>query len=107
MKKKSKPIPRSRRRLVPAAPLPPSEPVDVTMRKARRLPLFGPGIEITLPLHLLPAYQDLYNLVPMTLGEVRDMEKRLGRRKPAGMLWVKRVPKQGAITARKIIANEK
>jgi hypothetical protein len=91
MKKKSKSIPRSRVRAAGKISLPPAPPLDVTVKKALKLPRFGPNIEITVPLHLLPAYQDIYHLVPMNLGEIRDMEQKLGRRKPAGVLWVKRV----------------
>ncbi len=36
------------------------EPTD--MQKARRLPMPGPGIKVKVPLHLLPAYQELYGL---------------------------------------------
>lgn len=31
-------------------------------RKARNLPMFGPGIVIRIPLHLWPAYAALYGL---------------------------------------------
>jgi hypothetical protein len=39
------------------------EPPD--LQKARRLPLPGPGIKVTIPLHLLPAYLELYGLAPI------------------------------------------
>jgi len=35
------------------------------VQKARRLPMFGPGIAIKIPLHLLPAYMELYGLEPV------------------------------------------
>jgi hypothetical protein len=97
MKKKGTRIPRSRVPAPKKVMLPPVQPVDVSVKKALKLERFGPNIEITVPLHLLPAYIDIYHLVPMTLDEVRDAEKRLGKRKPAGMLWVKRVPRTTAI----------
>jgi hypothetical protein len=31
-------------------------------RKAKHLPMFGPGIVISIPLHLWPAYAELYHL---------------------------------------------
>jgi hypothetical protein len=61
------------------------------MKKARRLPLPGPGIVITVKLDLLPAYLELHKLEPMTRGEVADNEKATKRRKPAGFLYVKRI----------------
>jgi len=70
--------------------LPAPEPVDVRIKKARKLPMFGPGIVITVPLTLLPEYQDLYQLMPMTPGEVRDREQTSRQRKPDGVLWVRR-----------------
>lgn len=61
--KKSKTAPRSRRPI--AMPkLPAMDPKDVTEQKARNLPMFGPGIVITVPLHLMPSYFKLYHLVP-------------------------------------------
>lgn len=41
----------------------PSEPTD--LQKARRLPMPGPGIKVRIPLHLLPAYLELYGLQPI------------------------------------------
>ena len=66
-----------------------------TMKRARRLPLPGPGIVITVPLSLLPAYLELHNLAPMTRGEVATNEKATSRRKPAGFLYVKRTRRDG------------
>ena len=34
-------------------------------RKARRLPMPGPGIKVRIPLLLLPAYLELYRLDPI------------------------------------------
>lgn len=39
------------------------KPADV--QKARRLPMPGPGIKVRIPLHLLPAYLELYGLRPI------------------------------------------
>jgi hypothetical protein len=69
---------------------PKPEPVDVRQKRARRLPMPGPGIVVTVPLSLLPEYLQLYQLTPMTRGEVRDNEVTTQRRKPAGVLYVKR-----------------
>ena len=91
--KKAKPIPRSRLRQ-PFAPLPKEVPPSALEVRVRKLPMFGPGITITVALPLLPTYLELYDLVPMTRGEVRDFEKRTGIHKPDGVLWVKRVPKK-------------
>lgn len=44
--------------------LPAAEPEDVSMVKARKLPMFGPGIVIVVPLNLLPAYLETYHLEP-------------------------------------------
>ena len=63
MSKKAKAAPRSRLPL-PNPKLPATEPMDVTEQKARNLPMFGPGIVINVPLHLLPAYFKLYSLTP-------------------------------------------
>ena len=72
---------------------PPPHEYEITKR-ARMLPMFGPGITIRVALPLWPAYKGLYQLVPMSPGEVGDTEKRLGRRKPDDVVWVKRVPRQ-------------
>lgn len=39
------------------------KPAD--MQKARRLPMPGPGIKVRIPLHLWPAYAELYGLEPI------------------------------------------
>lgn len=75
---------------------PKPEPHSVRTAKALRLPKPGPGITVNVPLSIEPEYLDVYDLVPMTLGEVRDVEKALGIRKAAGVLWVKRVKKGSA-----------
>jgi hypothetical protein len=60
------------------------------MKRARRLPLPGPGIVITVPLSLLPEYLTLHHLTPMTRGEVIENEVAMKRRRPSGALFVKR-----------------
>ena len=77
-----------------ATKLPPPPLEHEITKRARKLPMFGPGITIRVALTLWPAYKDLYQLVPMSPGEVRDTEKRLGRKKPEDVVWVKRVPRQ-------------
>jgi len=64
-------------------PQPTSKPApeDVRMKKAHNLPMFGPGIVITVPLSLLPEYLALYQLKPDGM-------------KPNGILLVKRTPKE-------------
>jgi len=73
---------RTSRAKTPTAPV---IPQDVRMKKARHLPLFGPGIVISVPLSLLPEYLELYQLEPNGM-------------KPSGILLVKRVPREGKPT---------
>jgi hypothetical protein len=75
--KKSKSFARGMRRSV--QPMPAAEPQDVSMIKARKLPMFGPGIPIKIPLSLLPAYFETYHLEPRGMSAT-------------GVLLVKRVP---------------
>jgi hypothetical protein len=53
----------------------PVEPIDVRMEKARHLPMFGPGIVISIPLSLWPQYQELYWLEPTGIREPRVQPK--------------------------------
>jgi len=63
---------------------PKPDPVDVHLEKAKNLPMFGPGIVITVPLHLLPEYLELYSLQPLDRGvPPRPFE-------PSGILLVRR-----------------
>jgi len=82
------------RRIPPRKKMPVLPPAweEASVKKAKRLPLFGPGLEIMVPLHLLPAYLALYALRPMSRKEVRDVQKR-GVRKADGLLWVRRAPR--------------
>lgn len=69
----------------------PALPVTKSEKKARNLPMFGPGIEISIPLHLLPEYMKLYGLEvlgPKQIGWLREH----GIRKRDGVLYVRRVP---------------
>jgi len=68
--------------------------VNQQFESAEKLPMFGPGILIKAALPIQPAYMELYDLVPLNPGEVRDMEQKLGHSKPTDVLWVKRVPKK-------------
>lgn len=72
------------------APVVPQTPQAVS---ARKLPMFGPNIPIDVALPILPAYYELYTLVPLTRREVQDLKNK-GMRKPDGVVWVKRVPKE-------------
>lgn len=69
---------RTSRAKAPAAPV---IPQDVRTKKAKKLPMFGPGIVISVPLSLLPEYLKLYDLEP------QGMQR--------GILMVKRVPNEG------------
>jgi hypothetical protein len=69
---------RRRRHVQASKPIVLPEPPD--MRKAKRLPMFGPGIVIRIPLIHWPAYKDMYHLEPT------------GYRESSGVLLVKRVP---------------
>lgn len=63
--------------------------VDVRTQKAKHLPMPGPGIVVTVPLHLLPEYLELYRLEPIDRGvPPRPFE-------PSSILLVKRVPREG------------
>lgn len=65
------------------------EPVDMRAQKAAHLPMPGPGIVVTVPLHLLPEYLDLYRLEPLDQGVPPRPFK------PVSILLVKRVPREG------------
>jgi hypothetical protein len=75
---------------------PQPEPESARMKKARNLPMPGPGMIVTVPLHLLPEYLALYSLQPMTRGEARDVVQQSGKGRLAGVLYVKRVPKENS-----------
>lgn len=61
------------------------------IEKAKNLPMFGPGIVITIPLRLLPEYMELYALAPNGIRE-----PKVPRRDGPGeaILLVKRVSKE-------------
>jgi hypothetical protein len=70
------------------APLP-EEPRVV---KAKHLPMFGPGIVITVPLHLWIEYAELYDLQPVGIREPKVQPER----GPGEAIFlVRRTPKQG------------
>lgn len=71
---------------------PKPEPVDVHMDKAKNLPLPGPGIVVTVPLHLLPEYLELYRLQPHGIQEP-SVKPKDGPGE--AILLVKRVPQEG------------
>lgn len=76
-------------------------PVDSSLeKKAKNLPMFGPGLEISIPLHLLPTYLEIYGLEvlgPKQIGWLREH----GVRKRDGVLYVRRVPKKEETDERK------
>ena len=76
------------------APILPAEMESARRKKARHLPMFGPGIVITIPLSLLPEYYELYGLEPLPFSEVVEREMASKKRKPAGVLWVKHAKNQ-------------
>lgn len=67
-------------------------PVSSHMEKAKRLPLPGPGIVVTVPLHLLMDYLALHNLKSDGI-----QEPKVPRRDGPGeaILLVKRQEKEG------------
>ena len=71
-------------------PEPAPEPVDPRITKAKNLPMFGPGLVITVPLHLLKEYMDIYQLEPNGIREPK-VQPRSGPGE--AILLVKRVPK--------------
>jgi hypothetical protein len=73
---------------------PKPEPVDSRLQRAKKLPLPGPGIVITVSLSLLPEYLQLHGLTPLTRGEVADNEKATRKTKPGGFLYVKSAPRE-------------
>jgi len=67
-------------------------PEDVSLQKARHLPMFGPGIVITIPLSLWIAYhQELYHLEPTGILEPKVQPKD---GPGEAILLVKRIPKE-------------
>ena len=67
------------------------EPVDVRVQKARRLPMPGPGIVVTVPLSLLPEYLQIYSLQPNGIREPK-VQPKYGPGE--AILLVKRVPRE-------------
>lgn len=70
-------------------PEPRPEPKDSRLERAKKLPRFGPGIVINIPLSLLPEYLALYQLQPAGIRE-----PKVPRRDGPGeaILLVKRIP---------------
>lgn len=58
------------------------------MRRAKKLPMFGPGIVITVQLNDLPAYLNLYSL------DVLPPQLPAHERIRQSVLYVKRMPKE-------------
>lgn len=74
------------------APAPQPQPETSYQQKAKHLPMFGPGVVITIPLHLLPEYFALYHLQPNGIQEPK-VQPRNGPGE--AILLVKRVPTEG------------
>lgn len=51
------------------------DPPSVRMQKAKRLPMPGPGIMVSVPLHLLDDYLALYRLTPAGIQEPKHPPK--------------------------------
>lgn len=90
--KKAKPTPRSRG--IHSMTQPPAEPQERLLERARRLPFSGPGLRTDVAIPLLPTWYTLNHLEAMSLEEVAQAEKLLGRRKQDGEVWVKRIQKE-------------
>lgn len=85
-----RPYKKTRRPALPStvAPLPLD---DSLTKKAKNLPLFGPGLEIRIPLHLWPAYQQLYGLEVLGPRQIAWLREH-GIPKRDGVVYVRRVP---------------
>jgi hypothetical protein len=68
------------------------KPIDVRAQKAAHLPMPGPGIVISVPLHLLPEYLALYSLQP---AGIREPKVKPTNGPGEAILLVKRVPREG------------
>jgi hypothetical protein len=68
------------------------EPISERQKRARRLPMPGPGIVVTVPLHLLPEYLQIYSLQPNGIREPK-VQPKYGPGE--AILLVKRVPSEG------------
>lgn len=73
-------------------PAPTPEPQDIRASKASNLEQPGPGIVVSVPLGLPPEYLQLYQLAPMSKGDVRDLLERTGEPRRQ-VLYVKRITK--------------
>lgn len=69
----------------------PLAPDSSLVKKAKHLPLFGPGIEISVPLHLWPAYRELHHLEVLGPKQIAWLREH-GVRKKDGVVYVRRVP---------------
>jgi hypothetical protein len=81
----------TRRHRRAAVPKPVVIPESSDIRKVKRLPMFGPGIVHRVPLHLWPAYMEVYHLV--INGDLWDQQpkfKPIDAFRPMPPLLVKR-----------------
>lgn len=68
------------------------EPLSERMQKVIRLPMPGPGIVLSIPVHLWIEYKDLYHLEPNGLQEPKSQPKD---GPGEAILLVKRVQQEG------------
>jgi hypothetical protein len=59
-----------------------------TAQRVAQLPPLLPGVLVTIPLELLPAYLNLYHIEAMDRTAVSKLEERTGTRKEPGAVWV-------------------
>jgi hypothetical protein len=71
---------------------PPMVPDSTLTRKAKKLPMFGTGIVISIPLHLWPTYKEIYELEVLGPKQIAWLREH-GIPKKDGVLYVRRVPK--------------
>jgi hypothetical protein len=66
-----------------------------TAQRVAKLPALQPGVQVTIPLDLLPAYLNLYHVAAMDRTAVSKLEERTGTRKEPGVLWVQTQTQDG------------
>lgn len=76
--------------------VPPRPPDDSLTKKVKNLPLFGPGIVISIPLHLWPTYRMMNGLEVLGPKQMAWLAQH-GVPKRDGVLYVQRAPKTAEI----------
>jgi hypothetical protein len=59
-------------------------------QRAQQLPALQPGIEIIIPLELLPIYFAAHRIEAMDRTAVSKLEEKIKARREPGVLWVAR-----------------